>query len=102
MPLNTAAPVGARITVWPSRIVFARSPRGSRLPSGFLQTAIITFVRFYQRVASVRLRRSCRFEPSCSEYLILAVQKHGALGGLMRGFSRLMRCRPPYGGVDNL
>lgn len=67
---------------------------------GFMRTIIIKLIRFYQHTAPARLRRSCRFEPSCSEYMILSIQKFGVLVGIKRGINRLIHCRPPYGGVD--
>lgn len=65
-----------------------------------LAAAIIRGVRLYQRKAPPRLRASCRFEPSCSEYMIESVGKYGVFRGVGRGLSRLCRCRPPNGGID--
>jgi len=65
-----------------------------------MRAVVIGIVRFYQRVAPVRIRRNCRFEPSCSTYMILAVQKYGVLTGIRQGIGRLIRCRAPHGGVD--
>ena len=62
---------------------------------------IICLVRLYQRVAPVRIRQCCRFEPSCSNYMIGSVQKYGASRGLKKGIGRMLRCRPPNGGIDN-
>jgi putative membrane protein insertion efficiency factor len=39
----------------------------------------------------------CRFDPTCSQYMIEAVEKHGVLRGLWLGLRRLMRCHP-WGG----
>jgi len=36
----------------------------------------------------------CRFYPSCSEYSALAIEKHGALIGLLLTIYRLLRCQP--------
>lgn len=45
----------------------------------------------------------CRFYPSCSDYFLQAVKKHGLLDGLMLGFKRLLRCNPLFeGGVDEV
>ena len=45
----------------------------------------------------------CRFSPTCSEYAILAIQKHGVLKGLVLGGKRVTRCRPGHpGGEDPL
>jgi len=44
---------------------------------------------------------SCRFEPTCSQYLLDAVRKHGFLQGVFKGARRLFRCRPGCpGGYD--
>jgi putative membrane protein insertion efficiency factor len=43
----------------------------------------------------------CRFEPSCSAYMILAVEKHGAVKGFFKGVWRIIRCNPfSKGGED--
>lgn len=62
--------------------------------------AIIWLVHLYQHRASDQVRLQCVFEPSCSEYMILAVEKYGAIKGLLKGINRLRRCHPPNGGVD--
>jgi hypothetical protein len=43
----------------------------------------------------------CRFEPSCSEYTAQAIQKYGALRGILMGAWRILRCNPlSKGGPD--
>ena len=61
---------------------------------------LIFSVRVYQRLAPAKLRRRCRYEPSCSTYMIRSLEKYGALRGLVRGLRRWGRCKPPYGGFD--
>ena len=61
---------------------------------------IITLVRIYQRYAPESLRRACVFEPTCSQYMILAVEKYGAVKGVIKGVKRLSRCHPPNAGED--
>jgi putative membrane protein insertion efficiency factor len=56
-------------------------------------------VRIYQQLAPRRVRERCRFHPSCSEYAIDVLRRHG-LAGLPRIVDRLRRCRPPNGGED--
>lgn len=65
-----------------------------------MSNPIITLINLYQRTASTRVRRSCRFEPSCSNYMIESINKYGTILGLGKGINRLIRCRPPNGGVD--
>jgi putative membrane protein insertion efficiency factor len=60
-------------------------------------------VRFYQLTLSPLLvalagpGSGCRFEPTCSEYLLQAVETHGALRGSWLGLKRIGRCHP-WGG----
>lgn len=59
-------------------------------------------VRIYQRYAPEQVRCKCRFEPSCSEYMLQALDRYGAFEGLKRGIRRLKRCKPGNGGTDPL
>jgi hypothetical protein len=62
---------------------------------------LILAVRFYQRCLRPMLPATCRFQPSCSEYMILAVQKYGPARGAWRGVRRICRCHPWHpGGYD--
>lgn len=62
--------------------------------------AIIWLVHLYQSKASDATRLRCVFTPSCSEYMILAVEKYGSVIGVIKGIGRLMRCHVPNGGED--
>ena len=57
-------------------------------------------VLLYQKYAPENLRRSCLFTPSCSEYMLLALEKYGFLKGVFKGISRMLRCHHPNGGED--
>lgn len=65
-----------------------------------VKRATIWFIHLYQNKASDETRLRCVFEPSCSEYMILAIQKYGWLRGVIKGIKRLGRCHPPNGGKD--
>ncbi len=68
-----------------------------RLPA----LGLIALARLYQRTLSPLLGPTCRFHPSCSEYFIRSVHRHGALHGAVRGFWRVCRCHPFHpGGYD--
>lgn len=54
-------------------------------------------IRAYQLTLSRILPPSCRFVPSCSNYAIQAIDKHGPLRGLWLGTRRICRCHP-WGG----
>lgn len=62
---------------------------------------LIAIVRFYQLGIGPFLGKRCRFEPSCSNYFIQAVQKYGAFVGAWKGVLRILRCHPFHpGGYD--
>ncbi len=62
---------------------------------------LIALVRCYQLVISPWIGPVCRFQPSCSNYMIAAVRKHGPLKGSLRGVLRICRCHPLHpGGYD--
>lgn len=65
-----------------------------------LKRILICFVRIYQHFAPESIRKKCRFEPSCSQYMILALEKYGTFKGLMMGIDRLKRCKIGNGGYD--
>ncbi len=58
---------------------------------------LIALVRLYQLTLSHVLGRHCRFQPTCSNYFILVVRKHGPWRGAAKGIWRIMRCHP-FGG----
>lgn len=65
-----------------------------------LKKILIFFIHLYQHFAPDSLRLKCRFEPSCSEYMILAIQKYGVFKGVKKGINRLKRCKVENGGYD--
>lgn len=58
---------------------------------------LILLVRFYQLCLSPLKPPSCRFTPTCSQYAIEALRKHGPIKGLYLTAKRLLRCHP-WGG----
>lgn len=66
----------------------------------FAKAIVVNMVKLYQAVAPARLRQRCRYEPSCSAYMLLAVEKYGTWRGLCRGLRRWKGCKPPNGGYD--
>lgn len=51
-------------------------------------------VRLYQWTLRPLLGPNCRFVPSCSEYTIEALERHGALRGSRLAATRILRCNP--------
>lgn len=64
------------------------------------KSILIWFVRLYQRYAPDHVRLRCVFTPSCSEYMILSIEKYGVIKGIIKGIDRLHRCHLPNGGED--
>ncbi len=54
-------------------------------------------VLFYQKILSPIMPASCRFTPTCSQYMIDALNEHGLFKGLWLGSKRICKCHP-YGG----
>ncbi|MEN8176031.1 MAG: membrane protein insertion efficiency factor YidD [Pseudomonadota bacterium] len=66
-----------------------------------IKRLITAMIRGYQVAISPWLGQRCRFVPTCSEYTIDAVERHGVLRGLWLGVRRLSRCHPFHpGGFD--
>jgi uncharacterized protein len=62
---------------------------------------LASLVRGYQLTISPLLPPSCRFTPSCSQYALEAITRHGALRGTWLAARRLIRCHPFHpGGFD--
>jgi putative membrane protein insertion efficiency factor len=55
---------------------------------------VIFFVRIYQILISPFLGHNCRFAPSCSNYMIEAINKKGLIKGFCLGIYRLCKCNP--------
>ncbi len=61
----------------------------------------IALVRGYQRFISPLFPPSCIYTPTCSSYIIQAIEKHGAIKGIIMGTGRILRCHPfILGGKD--
>jgi putative membrane protein insertion efficiency factor len=69
----------------------------TQLPS----LVLIALVRVYQLTLSPIIGQQCRFQPTCSHYMIEAVRKYGAIRGAWKGTLRICRCHPWHpGGYD--
>ncbi len=55
---------------------------------------LILLVRGYQLLLRPWVGGQCRFTPTCSEYTLQALQRHGAAGGTYLGAVRVLRCHP--------
>jgi putative membrane protein insertion efficiency factor len=62
---------------------------------------LLYLLRAYKMLISPLLPPACRFTPTCSEYAMEAITRHGALRGTYMGIRRLLRCHPFHpGGYD--
>jgi uncharacterized protein len=71
-------------------------------PERALRQVAVLPIRLYQLVLSPLVpANTCKFHPSCSEYAVLAIRKHGVFKGIALAMWRLLRCNPwSHGGVD--
>ena len=66
-----------------------------------MQNLVIALLKGYKFFVSPLLPSACRFYPTCSEYMMEAVEKHGFLRGTWLGIKRVGRCHPFHeGGYD--
>jgi putative membrane protein insertion efficiency factor len=66
-----------------------------------LAKPLIWLVRGYQLAISPMLPPSCRFHPTCSEYALESLRRHGAAKGSWLAAKRVCRCHPWHpGGHD--
>ncbi|MGX7108950.1 membrane protein insertion efficiency factor YidD [Facklamia miroungae] len=66
-----------------------------------MKKIFLALIKFYQRTISPLTPPSCRYSPTCSNYTIQAIERFGALKGLLMGISRILRCHPfCKGGFD--
>jgi putative membrane protein insertion efficiency factor len=59
---------------------------------------LVALIRAYRYLLSPWWGTHCRFTPTCSEYAMEAIHRHGALGGSWLACRRILRCHPWHGG----
>lgn len=62
-----------------------------------LKYILTALVQFYKKFISPLTPATCRYEPSCSSYMLKALEIHGGIKGLWLGIKRISRCHP-WGG----
>lgn len=59
---------------------------------------LIWMIRAYQLMLSPYFGQQCRFYPTCSQYALDSINKHGAIAGAYYSMRRLLRCHPWHAG----
>ncbi|HEY1684141.1 MAG TPA: membrane protein insertion efficiency factor YidD, partial [Tepidisphaeraceae bacterium] len=77
--------------------LFRISDLGFRILSYLMRFLLISIIRLYQLTLSRFVGGHCRFQPTCSQYAIDAINKYGPFRGSWRAIKRLLRCHP-FGG----
>mgnify|MGYP000661074462 FL=1 len=69
---------------------------------GLIKKILVFLIRTYQVTISPRFSHgSCRYTPTCSQYMLEAIEIHGVFKGCLLGIWRIMRCNPfSKGGWD--
>ncbi|MGN0913811.1 MAG: membrane protein insertion efficiency factor YidD [Alphaproteobacteria bacterium] len=62
-----------------------------------IKQILILLIKIYQKFLSPLCPGVCRYRPTCSQYMIEAIQVHGIIKGLWLGTKRILRCHP-WGG----
>ena len=67
-----------------------------------MKNIFIGLIKFYRKyISGMKTTPTCKFIPTCSEYGIEAIEKHGALKGGLLTIWRILRCNPfSKGGYD--
>ena len=73
-----------------------------KMISGLIKKVLIFFIKTYQMTISPRFSHgACRYTPTCSQYMLEAIEIHGVIKGVLLGIFRIMRCNPLFkGGYD--
>jgi uncharacterized protein len=66
-----------------------------------MKKIFVVLIRVYQLTISPLIGNCCRFTPSCSEYGIEAIKKHGVIKGILLILKRIIKCHPFHPGGDD-
>jgi len=67
----------------------------------FIKRAVLFSIGLYRRAVSPYLGMACRFEPTCSDYSMEAIERHGVVRGAWMSIKRVLKCHPFHpGGYD--
>ena len=58
-----------------------------------MSNLIIKLIRLYQKIP-IKTHNLCRYNPTCSEYMITSIKRFGLIKGVYLGIKRILRCNP--------
>ncbi len=68
----------------------------------YIKKFIFLLIKFYQYfISPIFGTNKCRFQPSCSQYMIDAIEKKGIFKGISLGIVRILKCNPYFKGGKN-
>ena len=80
----------------------ANGAKKTRRPSP-LARVVLGLVGWYRSTISLKNPGKCKYYPTCSTYMVIAVKRFGAIRGGLLGILRLLRCQPWVdGGIDDV
>ena len=66
-----------------------------------MKRIVVVLLKLYRALVSPYVPTTCRFYPSCSTYMIEAIEKKGIVRGVLYGLLRILKCNPFHpGGFD--
>ena len=66
-----------------------------------MKSILLNLIRSYRNLISPLFPPSCRFQPTCSQYAIEAINRYGSIKGSWLAIGRILRCHPFHpGGYD--
>ena len=68
-----------------------------------MRKIIIFLIKIYKKIISPIIPAHCKYYPTCSEYMVQALEKYGVIKGGLLGIKRILKCNPfSKGGYDPL
>lgn len=66
-----------------------------------MKKVLVSIIKIYRKYISPLKPPSCRFNPTCSEYALEAIEKYGAFKGGFLAVKRVLRCNPFFPGGND-
>jgi uncharacterized protein len=77
--------------------------RSSKRPSLAAQALLASVTGYRKFLSPLKGAPTCRFYPTCSQYALTAIERHGAVKGTFLAVKRILKCQPFHpGGIDHV